>query len=77
MKSSLSYHAIDGESVVNLHDDQGKSTHQFRISSGADGKKSLRLDANVFRSIRSLSDYFIFLEVASGPFEDSDTIWLK
>jgi len=30
----------------------------------------------MFRSLESKSDYFLFLEVASGPFKDSDTIWI-
>jgi hypothetical protein len=31
--------------------------------------------AKVFRTIRTLTDSAVFIEVQSGPFTDSDTEW--
>mgnify|MGYP001400957784 CR=1 FL=1 len=45
-------------------------------SSNKRGFRFCRLRANQIRSIESKSDYFIFLEVCSGSFKDSDTIWI-
>jgi len=38
---------------------------------------SIRLNAKQFRTVRSVTPFAIFLEVGTGPFQDSDTIWLK
>ena len=77
-KSSLSYHMLDGAAEILLHDDAGVAVRQIRLdSSDSSCASSVRLRANVFRSMQTLSPYALFLEVASGPFEDNDTIWLK
>lgn len=76
-KTSLSYHMFDGAADILLHDDSGADVWKTRIDSEDDFcPRSVRLNARVFRSMQSISAYAIFLEVASGPFEDNDTIWL-
>jgi len=77
-KTSLSYHMLDGMAEVRLYNEVGESFWRGRIESHRDFVAcSIRLDATIFRSIQTLSPYSIFLEVASGPFEDNDTIWLN
>jgi len=77
-KSSLSYHMLDGSADIRLHDNQGACTWKLRLDSNDNfSPRSLRLDASVFRSMQITSPYAIFLEVAGGPFKDSDTEWLK
>ena len=76
-KSSLSYHMFDGKAEIGLYDNDGVRLSSCAISSDdATEPSSVRLDASTFRTIRSLSPYAIFLEVAAGPFVDNDTIWL-
>lgn len=75
-KSSLSYHLYDGEIELSLHNDEGDVTWSTNLMSNSSASpKSVRLDAGVFRSMKSKSHYSVFLEVASGPFKDKDTIW--
>ena len=77
-KTSITYHALDGEAIVKLHDQTGEVTEEMVVSSKSPNHFTCcRLDAGMFRSIQSTSDYFLFLEVALGPFQDSDTIWLN
>lgn len=75
--SSLSYHMLDGEAEISLYDNDGLRLSSRAIcSDDATEPVSVRLDASTFRTIRSISPYAIFLEVAAGPFADNDTIWL-
>ena len=74
---SLSYHAIDGFGEIILYSKNGEIEKKVEIdSSNKRGFRFCRLRANQIRSIESKSDYFIFLEVCSGSFKDSDTIWI-
>jgi cupin fold WbuC family metalloprotein len=76
-KTSLSYHMLDGKAEIGLYDNDGVQLSSCAMSSDdATVPSSVRLDASTFRTIRSLSPYAIFLEVAAGPFVDNDTIWL-
>ena len=79
-KTSLSYHIIEGILEIELHDDHGRRLKKFVLSKNnlvTSHLSSLRLRANEYRSIRSTTPFAIFLEVASGPFQDSDTQWLN
>ena len=77
-KSSLSYHMLDGAADFRLHDDRGARTWESRLDSDNNFcARSLRLDAHVFRSMQTVSQYAVFLEVAGGPFKDNDTVWLN
>lgn len=77
LKTSLSYHMLDGAVEVCLYDEDGKCFWKTDLDSRDDSKsRFVRLEAHVFRSIESKTPYTIFLEVASGPFRDDDTIWL-
>jgi len=77
-KTSLSYHMIDGVADVSLYDDAGACNRTIRVD-GAGGfcERFVRLKANAFRSIQTISRHSIFLEVASGPFADNETVWLN
>jgi 8-oxo-dGTP diphosphatase len=77
-KTSLSYHMLDGVAEIALLDDSGTVSRRMRLASSDNNHAhSVRLRANIFRSMQTVSPYAIFLEIASGPFEDNDTIWLK
>jgi cupin fold WbuC family metalloprotein len=77
-KTSLSYHMIEGALEVFLHNATGDVTGRYVLDSEDDfAARSIRLDANVFRTVRTISPQAIFVEVASGPFSDGDTIWLE
>jgi len=76
-KKSLSYHIIDGTALINLHDDNNKISWQCELSStNSKSLSNLRLNSSIFRTIESISNYTIFLEISSGPFIDNDTIWM-
>ena len=75
-KSSLSYHLIEGELSIKVFNDEGIKPYEHKLSVH-NGHQFLRLEANKFRLISTLSKYAIFLEIANGPFNDSDTIWFN
>jgi cupin fold WbuC family metalloprotein len=76
-KSSISYLVLEGEATINLMDNQKKVFKEINLSSFDSSKSRFcRLDSGIWRTIESTSNNFIFLEVAAGPFKDSDTIWL-
>ncbi|MEO8172127.1 MAG: WbuC family cupin fold metalloprotein [Sediminibacterium sp.] len=80
LKTSLSYHVIDGTLGIFLYDDAGNKTNEYRVSNDQSipgSVSSIRLNAAEFRSVKNISQTAIFLEVASGPFKDDDTIWLS
>lgn len=81
LKTSLSYHLLQGILEITLYDDSGKKAeHSYIVSADqhiSGSVSSIRLNAATFRSVRNLSPTAIFLEVASGPFKDDDTIWLS
>ncbi len=76
----ISYSILDGDLLISKCDNLGKIKHSFKLSSFNGNKiedyKILRIGADNFRIVRSLSDYCIFFETITGPFKDSDTIWL-
>lgn len=77
-KTSLSYHMLDGVADISLYDDTGVCNRTIRIdNNGNFCGRFVRLKANVFRSIQTISQHSIFLEVASGPFADNETVWLS
>ena len=80
LKTSLSYHIIEGELVIELFDEKGTKLKDYIVSNSNLNESvntSIRLNAKQFRTVSSVSPFAIFLEVGSGPFQDSDTIWLN
>jgi 8-oxo-dGTP diphosphatase len=80
LKASLSYRMLEGELTVKLYDANGVFEKQYFLDSHSNDWAnfiSVRLNANEYRSIRSTSPFTIFFEVASGPFNDNDTIWIR
>ena len=73
-KSFLSYHIIEGEIFIKTYDNNGNKKSEHQLST-YEGSQFLRLEADKYRSITTLSPFAIFLEVANGPFKDDDTIW--
>jgi len=77
-KTSLSYHMIDGVADVYLYNNSGEKRGITRIDSRDHfSARTIRLKAYEFRSMQTLSPHAIFIEVASGPFKDDDTIWFN
>ena len=74
-KHSISYFAIDGFATIKQYDNDLNIIKEIIISSEKTEKQFCRVDAKKYRTIESHSNYFIFLEISSGPFKDEDTIW--
>lgn len=78
-KTSLSYHVLEGSLTIRMHDESAAVLEEYYLGDGQPSERrgtSLRLNASQYRSVHSTSPFAIFLEVASGPFQDSDTLWL-
>ena len=76
--SSVSYHMIRGAIEITLHhgDSNGDEVHMIECRSGEPSSNlAIRVPANVFRTIRTLTSSAVFIEVQTGPFKDSDTEW--
>ena len=76
--SSVSYHMMRGAFEITLH--HGGSVgdivhHVERRADQPSSPSSIRVPARVFRTIRTITDSAVFIEVQSGPFSDSDTEW--
>ena len=77
-KTSVSYHMVRGALEITLHHGGAMGDKIYLIendSSQPSSSLSLRVPARVFRTIRTLTDSAVFIEVQSGPFTDSDTEW--
>jgi len=74
--SSVSYMLLKGElEIIQYHNKSGQS-ERFHLSDEIYALRYCRLEASVFRQITTFDRPAIFMEVASGPFDDSDTIWM-
>jgi hypothetical protein len=76
--TSVSYHMLRGALEITLHHAGAVGDKNYLIesdSSRPSSSSSLRVPAKVFRTIRTLTDSAVFIEVQSGPFSDSDTEW--
>ena len=70
-KETISYHVLNGELDIQLSEKKIKK--KFKIKKN----ESLRIPCNIFRKIKSTKKDTIFLEITSGPFKDTQTIWKK
>ena len=76
--TSVSYHMVRGALEITLHHGGAIGDKVYLIehdNNQPSSSSSLRVPAKVFRTIRTLTDSAIFIEVQSGPFTDSDTEW--
>jgi cupin fold WbuC family metalloprotein len=76
--SSVSYHMLRGAIKITLHHGGSNrdEVHTIECRSGEPSSDlAIRVPANVFRTIRTLTSSAVFIEVQSGPFKDSDTEW--
>lgn len=76
--SSVSYHMMRGALEITLHHGGtlGDIVHYVeRRADQPSSQSSIRVPARVFRTIRTVTDSAVFIEVQSGPFSDSDTEW--
>ena len=76
--TSVSYHMVRGALEITLHHGGAIGDKVYLIehdNNQPSGSSSLRVPPKVFRTIRTLTDSAIFIEVQSGPFTDSDTEW--
>lgn len=79
-KASISYHIIDGSIEVKIYDELENIKKLYtlkNLSFSDDELNSIRIKPNDYRTVSSLSNYAIFLEITNGPFEDNDTLWLN
>jgi len=78
LDSSVSYYLVRGALEITLHHGGtvGDKIYQIeRDNNRPSSSSSLRVPAKIFRTIRTLTDSAVFVEVQSGPFTDSDTEW--
>ena len=76
--SSVSYHLVRGALEITLHHGGtiGDKIYQIeRDNNQPSSSSSLRVPAKIFRTIRTLTDSAVFVEVQSGPFTDSESEW--
>ncbi len=76
--SSVSYHMMRGALEITLHHGGTVGDVVHHVERRADqpsSPSSIRVPARVFRTIRTITDSAVFIEVQSGPFSDSDTEW--
>jgi dTDP-4-dehydrorhamnose reductase len=76
--SSVSYHMVRGALEITLHHGGTIGDKVYLIEKNIcqpSSNSSLRVPAKIFRTIRTLTDSAVFIEVQSGPFTDSDTEW--
>ena len=69
---------LRGALEITLHHGGAVGDKVYLIASGNNqpsANSSLRVPAKIFRTIRTLTDSAVFIEVQSGPFTDSDTEW--
>ena len=76
--TSVSYHMLRGALEITLHHEGAVGDKIYLLEDNNNqpsAMSSLRVPAKVFRTIRTLTDSAVFIEVQSGPFTDSDTEW--
>ena len=76
--SSVSYHMMRGALEITLHHGGAVGDIAHHVERRVDqpsSQSSIRVPARVFRTIRTITDSAVFIEVQSGPFSDSDTEW--
>ncbi len=76
--SSVSYHMMRGALEITLHHGGAVGDIVHHVERRVDqpsSPSSIRVPARVFRTIRTITDSAVFIEVQSGPFSDSDTEW--
>ena len=76
--SSVSYHIVRGALEITLHHGGTIGDKVYLVEKNinqSSSSSSLRVPAKIFRTIRTLADSAVFIEVQSGPFTDSDTEW--
>ena len=76
--SSVSYHMVRGAIEITLHHGGAIGDKVYLVERNINQSSitsSIRVPAKIFRTIRTLTDSSVFIEVQSGPFTDSDTEW--
>ncbi|MFM7763639.1 MAG: hypothetical protein ACKO73_11860 [Acidimicrobiaceae bacterium] len=76
--TSVSYHMVRGALEITVHHGGSVGDKIYLIENDNNQpstSSSLRVPAKIFRTIRTLTDSAVFIEVQSGPFTDSDTEW--
>jgi cupin fold WbuC family metalloprotein len=68
-----SQHVLEGRATLLLFDETGRMTRRETI--GAGGHVYYRIDDAVFHALLIESDWFVFHEVTSGPFDPTTTEW--
>lgn len=73
---SESFHLVEGRLAVIIFDLEGNKTEKIILSEvGAGEQFYYRLPAGIFHTVIVESDWVVFHEVTSGPFNRRDTIY--
>lgn len=68
-----SQHVMEGRATVVLFDETGRETRREPVGTG--GYAYYRIDDAVFHSLLVETEWFVFHEVTSGPFDPARTEW--
>jgi cupin fold WbuC family metalloprotein len=68
-----SLHVMEGSATVVFFDDAGTPRRRVKLGAGACGY--YRIESAVFHSLLIESEWFVFHEVTSGPFDPAMTEW--
>ncbi|HLY65057.1 MAG TPA: WbuC family cupin fold metalloprotein [Chloroflexota bacterium] len=73
---SESYHLIEGSALAVMFDDEGAISDAVELGDAGSGTAFLyRLPANVYHCLVFKSDWVVFHETTSGPFNRADTVY--
>jgi len=67
------YMCLEGEMEIIMAAEKKKMS--YRLSNDPGFSKMVSIPRNRFRRVVTLSSHSVFVEMAEGPFMDSDTIW--
>ena len=74
--ATLTYVVLEGQAELNQMKTDNITLDTIYLGSKNKQMSVCKIEADIFRQINVISDFFVFYEIAQGPFEDSDTIYL-
>ena len=76
LHKSESFHIVQGMMELIIFDDEGNITDSIRLADPSSGGRFYhRLTDPAFHTLRILSDFLVFHETTSGPFEKAGTLF--
>jgi len=70
----VSYIILEGRCKVILYEDDGKEKRVINLDCNT--TNIIRLPTSIYRVMKMVTDYLVFVEINNGPFRHEETIWL-